>query len=384
MPNVYFWVIMRKLILLLCGVLALAACDNECESTNDAVVNDTTKIIERKNMVMSSFMEVKRIIPLETSDSCLLSEVEKIIKRNGIIYVKSRNRPLTLFDENGNFLNTVGAVGAGPEKYIQLVDFDVKDDKVYVLTIDKIQVYSRNGEWQESIPLSSNGSALCVTDEEILLFVLGDKYVVHVLDHDGKEKKCVLKRNQALRLNRAISFVRYKEKVLFPMGRSNELLAYDIVRKEFSRMRFLSFSHLTNQKEAKLMEESPQYEYQLLRMGCFDGLQTDGTHVVFPLIKENEVTLWLKNMNGSQCLSCPLTGLENDISFVPASSFFYGNTEDDNGFLTYVMPYQLKEGLENASLKKESGPYLEKLRHISGQSDDEDNPILIEYKIKIE
>lgn len=48
MPNVYFWVIMRKLILLLCGVLALAACDNECESTNDAVVNDTTKIIERK------------------------------------------------------------------------------------------------------------------------------------------------------------------------------------------------------------------------------------------------------------------------------------------------------------------------------------------------
>ena len=74
------------------------------------------------------------------------------------------------------------------------------------------------------------------------------------------EMKSVLERNQALRLNRAISFVQYGEKLLFPMGRSNELLVYTPSDDEFGRMNYLASNRLTNEKEEMLMKENPQYK----------------------------------------------------------------------------------------------------------------------------
>ena len=73
--------------------------------------------------------------------------------------------------------------------------------------------------------------------------------------------------------------------------------------------------------------------------------------------------------------------MKNDITFLSASSFFYGNTEDDSGFLTYVMPYRLEEGLDKVSGKKKE-IYFERMRKVLEPLGDEANPILVEYKIR--
>lgn len=372
---------MKKLILLW-SLLTLTACGEKGKDVTGAIINDKQDFIIQGETCMSSFIEVKNIIPLETSDVCLISSVEKIIKRNGIIYVKSKNRPLLSFNEDGKFLNAIGTIGIGPQQYVQVADFDVKGNHVYVLTSKKIQVYTQGGEWIKSIPITLNASNLRLSGDEMLLFVLGNKHVIHVVDMEGKEKKSDLKRNQALRLNRAIAFIPYGESMLFPMGRSNELLAYNTRQQEFSIMNFLESNSLTNKRETELMEESPRYNRQLQQIGCFDGLLTDNTHMIVPYIKENDVTLWIKNLQNSQCRAYRLSDLRNDITYVSASSFFYDNTEDDKGFLTYIMPYQLKEGLAETSGKK-NGSHFERMQHVLEALDEEANPILIEYKIKM-
>lgn len=372
---------MKKLILLW-SLLTLTACGEKGKDVTEAIINDKQDFIIQGETCMSSFIEVKSIIPLETSDVCLISSVEKIIKRNGIIYVKSKNRPLLSFNEDGKFLNAIGAIGIGPQQYVQVADFDVKGNHVYVLTSKKIQVYTQGGEWIKSIPITLNASNLRLAGDEMLLFVLGNKHVIHVMDMEGKEKKSDLKRNQALRLNRAIAFIPYGENILFPMGRSNELLAYNPSQQEFSFMNFLESNRLTNERETELMEESPRYNRQLQQIGCFDGLLTDNTHMIVPYIKENVVTLWIKDFQKSQCRAYRLSDLKNDITYVSASSFFYDNTEDDKGFLTYIMPYRLKEGLAEA-FEKKNDSYFERMQHVLEPLDEEANPILIEYKIKM-
>lgn len=372
---------MKGILLLLWCLLLMTACGNKEKESAEAIIKDEQDRMIQEETDMSAFIEVKKIIPLETSDVSLIGSVEKIIKRNGVIYVKSRNRPLLSFDENGKFLNAIGAVGIGPHQYVQIADFDVKGDYVYVLISNKIQAYTRSGKWEKTIPLTLNASNMRIAGDEILLFVLGDKHVIHVIDMDGREKASTLEGNQALRLNRAIAFIPYGENILFPMGRSNQLLAYNIKRQEFSMMKYLMSGSLTNKREAELMEETPHYDRRLRQIGCFDGLFTDKTHVIVPCIEEDDIALWIKDLQNSQCQAYQLSKLKNDITFLSASSFFYGNTEDDSGFLTYVMPYRLEEGLDKVSGKKKE-IYFERMRKVLEPLGDEANPILVEYKIR--
>ncbi len=373
---------MKKNVLFILAIVFLCACrQSDLAATDDAIIVDSAESVCEDKTLMSAIFEVSNVISLETSDSCLLGEIEKIIKRDGVIYVKSRNMPLTLFDEEGKFMHTVGKIGEGPEDYSMLVDFDIKDGKIYVQTIKKIQVYDPNGKWIETIPVELNVSGMRLVDDKILLFALGDEHVIHLLDETGQKVKSLLERNQALRLSRSISFIKYGGCFLFPMGRSNDLLAYTLENGAFKRMSYLSSEQLSNEQEATLIENNPKYRQELENRGCFDGLLTDNTHVMVPFIKKGDVTLWVKNINTSQTRAYKLSALENDLTFSSVYSFFLDNIESDTAFLTYVTPYRLKEYLDEAKGKGES-PCVEKLCEAVDRTKDEGNPILIEYKIK--
>lgn len=373
---------MKRAFLLILVTIAVCACHKPNSAvTNEAIIMDSEELIHQEKTPMSSIMEVTDIIPLETSDSCLLGEIEKIIKRDGIIYVKSQNRPLTLFDGQGRFLHNIGKIGAGPKEYSTLIDFDIKDGQIYILSNNRIQVYGQGGEWIRTISIDLNASGMRLANDKILLSALGDNHVVHLLDEQGQQIDSLLEKNQALRLSRSISFIKYGDKFLFPMGRSNDLLAYDTSNETFKQMFYLASEQLSNEQVAALMEETPNYRQELNDRGCFDGLLTDNTHAIVPFIKKGNITLWIKNLKSSQTKAYELTALENDLTFSPAHTFFWDNTEDDIAFLTYAMPHQLKESLEVAE-NKEKSPCFEKLTKATEMSGEEGNPILIEYKIK--
>lgn len=85
-------------------------------------------------------------------------------------------------------------------------------------------------------------------------------------------------------------------------------------------------------------------------------------------------------MSLSETKAYKLSALENDLTFAPSYSFFLDNTEDDTAFLTYVLPYRLKEYLEKSPAPK-GNAYMEKLYKAAENAGDEGNPILIEYKV---
>ena len=361
----------------------VSACNrNNILKTKESIITDSVEVVNKKNILMSSIITISNIIPLETSELSILGEIEKIIKRDGLIYVKSRHRPLALFDEKGHFIHNIGKIGSGPEDYSMLADFDVNKKEIYILTINKIQVYDLEGNWVRTIPLDLNASGIRLTDDKMIIFALDNENVIHLLDNSGHNIKSLLKRNQALRICRNISFVKYGNYILFPMGRSNDILAYDNSENGvFKKISYLSSGQLSNEEESDFMENNRSYEKELDNLGFFDGMTTDNTHVIFPYIKKGKIILWIKNIITSQIQAYELSSLKNDLTFSSTHSIFLDNLEGEDAFLTYVMPYKLKEYLQKAQ-HQEKNQYYVRLNEVMENCEDEGNPILIEYKIK--
>ena len=378
---------MVRKLLIVASVMAFCGCQFSKDNTQkvctkESIITDSVEVVSEKNILMSSIFTISNIIPLETSELSLLGKVEKILKRDGVIYVKSRNRPLALFDDKGHFIHNVGKIGSGPEDYSMLIDFDIRNKEIYILTINKIQVYDQEGNWVRSVPLDLDASGIRLTDDKMLIFALGNENVIHLLDNSGQNIKSVLKKNQALRLCRNIPFVKYGNYILFPMGRSNDILAYDNSENgEFKKISYLSSGQLSNEEESDLMGNNRNYKNELDNLGFFDGIITDNTHVIVPFIKNGKIRLWIKNIKTSQLQAYELSSLKNDLTFSSTHSFFKDNLEGEDAFLTYVMPYKLKEYLEKAQ-HQETNQHYGRLNEVMGNCEDEGNPILIEYKIK--
>ena len=374
---------MRKIVLLVLTVFFFSACSRNNElRTKESIITDSVKVVNKKNVLMSSIITISNIIPLETSELSLLGKIEKIIKRDGFIYVKSRNRPLALFDDKGRFIHNIGKIGSGPKDYSMLADFDINNKEIYILTINKIQVYDLEGNWVRTVPLDLNASGIRLTDNKMLIFALGNEHVIHLLDKSGQNIKSLLKRNQALRLCRNISFVKYGNYILFPMGRSNDILAYDNSENGvFKKISYLSSGKLSNEEESDLMVNNQSYKKELDNLGFFDSMITDNTHVIVPFKKKGKIILWIKKIKTSQIQAYELSSLRNDLTFSSTHSIFKDNLEGEDAFLTYVMPYKLKEYLQKAQ-RQEKNQYYGRLNEVMENCEDEGNPILIEYKIK--
>ena len=67
-------------------------------------------------------------IPLETTDSCLLSDELQIFYGKDAIFVgDQKNERFYRFDKHGSFLNTIGQKGEGPADYTSALNFYVDE-----------------------------------------------------------------------------------------------------------------------------------------------------------------------------------------------------------------------------------------------------------------
>lgn len=75
-------------------------------------------------------------VPLETTNECLIGEIDKVCVENDLIFVKDENRNLFVFTMTGKFLNKIGGIGQGPEELLSFVDFYVNKNNKYVGIFD--------------------------------------------------------------------------------------------------------------------------------------------------------------------------------------------------------------------------------------------------------
>ena len=123
---------MKKLIFFV-GILLLVSCNSKTkkQNVNDILVAEA--IGEYHLLDMDMFVDTIIYIPLETTDSILLGEIQQLIVENNKIIVTDGNS-CKVFGINGSYLYDIGKRGEGPEEFllVRSLDFFSSEDKLLI------------------------------------------------------------------------------------------------------------------------------------------------------------------------------------------------------------------------------------------------------------
>lgn len=148
--------IIRIIVWTCIGTALLEACTHEINKKNDFPVQvlqidptDVENFIDLSPILEDSL----EIIPLETTDQCLIANVKKVEFCNGKVFVlDDRSRKIFIFNQKGKYLNSIGKQGVGPGEYQYLYNFEITGSSIFVqdLYARKYYVYDINDESYEN------------------------------------------------------------------------------------------------------------------------------------------------------------------------------------------------------------------------------------------
>ncbi|PHN01283.1 6-bladed beta-propeller [Flavilitoribacter nigricans] len=118
-------------------------------------------------------------IKLESNESSLIENIRFVKKENDRIWILDDKRSAILtFDHEGKFLFRIESLGKGPGEYLYLDDFDVYEDKIYLLSgyQRKLLIFNEDGNFisERSIPEEGDFKAIEVINPNKFIMTGGN------------------------------------------------------------------------------------------------------------------------------------------------------------------------------------------------------------------
>lgn len=155
---------MRKELLYFLLVLISVACTSTKEEQKSIEIGDIVSIpiidMETDYGKLSDFVEEVKMIPLEFSDDCILSEIGKVVLSDSCIFIleKENQKGIYVFDHTGTFLYRIGNRGQGSEEFVVLSDFSLDEEQQLIYLCDiarkRILVFSYKGDFIKDIHMN--------------------------------------------------------------------------------------------------------------------------------------------------------------------------------------------------------------------------------------
>ena len=177
---------MKKTIFLLFIFFNLTSCLKKSTIEEYPIIDIIGSVGKYQRIYCSDYFSSIELIPLETTEDCLLDRREDIIFNASVILMRgNRNNNLYAFDRTGMFKNEIGKKGQGPEEYISVgpVFFNYDRPAIYVGDMTKIMEYEYNGGFIRSINIPR-------PEDKALTRIsyVGDNIFVGNAYYDGKNR----------------------------------------------------------------------------------------------------------------------------------------------------------------------------------------------------
>jgi len=145
--------------LYLFAVVLLSSCgiaNNTINTTKEISAIEHDDFKEMRTIL--DIFEQFEIVPLESSESTLLTNAQKIEVDDSLVFVydKSAKPSLSVFNVEGEYITKVGAMGHATNEYLFIDDFtlDKKNRKVLLLSNGDVLIYDYSGRFDKRIKLS--------------------------------------------------------------------------------------------------------------------------------------------------------------------------------------------------------------------------------------
>ena len=257
---------MKKQLLYLLVSLFLFGCADK-EQTN--ILYPTYELAKASDNTMQELFGVPmESIQLETSDSCLLGKIGKLVELENSYYALSSGK-IYHFNTKGKHLSTLNRRGQGPGEYTQIHDFDLfinaqKEVEIWICDTKSIVRYllKENQQWHHIGSLSFDQMIHKfhrIAANDILLMAGRERHTLQHVDTLGNLKGTYLEKSIPFLTFKSVQFQTHKQQVLFPLGPSNGYAALDTQTGEFKRGDFFDDSSFLS--AAMVNELFAKYEY---------------------------------------------------------------------------------------------------------------------------
>ena len=225
---------MKKLLGIFIMMLLFA-----CTPTDENEIPTLSVDLHSPAVSLEDLFSKVEIIPLETSDSCLLVSIDKIVNVDGLLYIFDGRRPaLYVFDEKGAFVRQISRWGDGPGEHLLISDFivDKKQQTIGLLSPNGYMgMYDLYGRFirQDVLPVKPNYYAIAQFDTDRWVFwscVREDEDGITIVGKDSLNTVSVFWRNdRILDMGSLNPFYEYNDNVYFTTAYQN--IVYKLTEK---------------------------------------------------------------------------------------------------------------------------------------------------------
>ncbi len=126
------------------ALLGICICGCNSDGSNNEESVKCCKISGYTDEQFDSIFEFERYVVLETNDVSVIRNITKLLATDSCVYILDANRRVLIFGNDGHFIRNIEHIGAGPEEYANLRDFNLNSDTLMLLDPDnsRILVYT--------------------------------------------------------------------------------------------------------------------------------------------------------------------------------------------------------------------------------------------------
>ncbi|MBI0398685.1 6-bladed beta-propeller [Cyclobacterium marinum] len=162
---------MKKIFFIL--TMIVWSCSEKVDSDQELITIEIDLDQSKQGKLSDHFAKPEYII-LDYPDSNPVINLYNVVFRDGLIFIRdNRSHNLFVFDEEGHVVNTINANGMGPGEYIQMDDFHVTEDRIYIQDthLQKQLIFDSNGEFIKEIKNSYQNTNFYVADTYSIYFM---------------------------------------------------------------------------------------------------------------------------------------------------------------------------------------------------------------------
>ena len=335
---------------------------------------------------ISALLDEYRFIPLSTTDENLLGRIAKIIKYNNKFYIASDRKRILVFNADGSFSHRIDRLGRGPQEYTELADFDISNDRIFLLGFRKVFVYSLEGMFIKRIDLPYNTLKLQTIGNDLLIRSNKESLFYRIDIASGESKDLRIGMKQSTRIDEDNCFKPYPDGYLMQEGFSTTFyhIASDFSIEElnlFSDDRF--FDEQTENEYIR--EHGSSYDEHTTKeyIGSCAGWQNQHLYQIQRNPSYEKVEYLVADLAARRIDHKISPACDDDVSYMGLSDLFKyahkGSSPD--GFLTYLRPAELREAICRHG-DDGTQHYRWMREHILDRIRDDDNPVLVEFRFK--
>ncbi len=332
----------KQLFIFVLLISVFVSCSN-LGSSNDNVLMEGLSVPRGGSIPFSTlFTDNLKVTPLETSDKSLVGRIDKIKKFKGEYYISSSNGQfIHRFDSDGKFVSSLNRLGAGPEEYLRIEDFDICEvggkTEVWISDNHNLKIYDASMfsfKYKISFPYMIHKFKR-IDSSRILLVTGMSDHILTLTDEHGSMISEYLQKEIPFIMFRPVQFVSYDSDYIFQLGIANAYVMFDSDTNSFREGIFSSTKDFLTKNDLLSFFESVGTDFiRKANDGVYINSVVKSNDNTWLLINNNRKKYIVKYMNGKM-VAAEITG-----SSVLSS---FGIGESDDSLLLYAHSEEILE-----------------------------------------